>query len=243
MDEAKKEEAPAIFGDEKAPETKEEPKEESGKETPTQVIARLSQQIGELTQYKADSERRHKEKDDNIRAMREALDKRQRESREKDDDTNDDAPFKEIKWSKDLSEEEREEMTEMELKQMDAIATMQTQINALSKKEKQTQTKETDASWKETVRTIAKELAGDNVDLANKILTEAQKFSYEGLDAEGIKERVITASRLVSEYKPPKEQQDVSGRPAGGGSSDDPYGVGKIVAEVAKGKDTNTYEL
>lgn len=145
----------------------------------------------------------------------------------------------EIKWSKDLTKEERDDMTDTEIKQMDEIARMKEAQNKLysaqvkASKGSET-TKVTDLN--NLVQGTAKELAGGNVELANEIIESSKQFSYEGLTETQVKERVMNAAKLLPSYKPPKEQVNRNGAPvkkAGEGS--DPFGVDKIVEEATKG--------
>lgn len=160
-----------------------------------------------------------------------------------------DVLFKDIKWSKDLTKEEREEMTETEIKQMDAIASMQeaqnkmyAQLQAKGKTEETAKVENLNAS----VQSIAKELSKgedgkENIDLANQIIEAAKMFNLEGLTEAQLKERVAMAAKHVPDYKPPKEQTN-----KGGGKpvkqtkdADDPFGVDQIVEDVRKGSDGN----
>lgn len=161
----------------------------------------------------------------------------------------------EIKWSKDLTKEQREEMTETEIAQMDQIAEMRTKMNEMyadtQKKAKEGETKAVE-DLNTTVRSAAQELAtGEdgkvNTELANQIIESFKtlKFDVAGLSADDIKKRVEMAAKQVPDYKPPKEQTTV---PQGGktvkkgASESDPFGVDKIVEEATKGQD-GTYSL
>jgi hypothetical protein len=157
----------------------------------------------------------------------------------------------EIKWSKDLKKEEREEMTDTEIKQMDEIASMKVKQNELFKSQKNSakggEDKTTDLQ--RTVKEEAKELARKadgtiDIELANQIIESSKQFSFEGLDEEKIRERVKSAAKLVSDYKPPKEQTRKDGKPVNGApAQDDPFGTNKIVEEVAEKKNNGSYGL
>lgn len=157
--------------------------------------------------------------------------------------------YKDIKRSKDLSAEEREEMTDTEIKQMDQIADMQEAQNKMyvdmQKKNKAEEGKETGKveDLNTLVRETAMELAGDDVAVANQIIEATKQFVLTDLPADKVKERVANATKLVPNYKAPKEQKKVNGKPVKGtGTSDDPFGVNKIIEEATKGSG-GTYSL
>lgn len=160
--------------------------------------------------------------------------------------------FKDIKRSKDLTKDERDEMTETEIRQMDQIADMQEAQNKLyaelQKKGKTEETKQVE-DLNTTVRSAALELSKgedgkENTELANQIIEsfKAMKFSTDGLSAEDIKKRVKLAAGEVPDYKPPKEQPSNNGKGKvvkKGASDTDPFGVDAIVEEATKGQDGN----
>jgi len=153
----------------------------------------------------------------------------------------------EIKWSKDLTPEQREEMTDTEIKQMDEIAGMKTAQNKMYADQKkggkqEAETKENNLQgW---VREEAKALAGDDVDVANQIIEAAKMLNLQGLDEKTVRERMKVAASAVPNYKPAKEQQRKDGKPVeGGGKQDDPFGVDVIVEEVHQSKKSGAYSL
>lgn len=152
----------------------------------------------------------------------------------------------EIKWSKDLTKEEKDDMTDTEIKQMDEIARMKEAQNKLYsaqvKASKGAETaKVTDLN--SLVQATAKELAGGNVELANQIIENSKQFSFEGLSEAAVKERVANAAKLLPDYKPAKEQPSKNGAPVKKASADtDPFGVDKIVEEATK-KTAGSYAL
>lgn len=163
-------------------------------------------------------------------------------------DGEEDVLFKkeDIKWSKDLTKEEREEMTETEIKQMDEIATLkeaQNKIYAEGKKKERDGVKEKVEDLNSLVKNTAKELAKKedgtvDTDLANQIIESTKQFNLEGLDEATVKARVETARKLLPDYQPPKEQITKKGKPVDGGKpTDDPFGVDAIVEEASKGSD------
>lgn len=164
------------------------------------------------------------------------------------DEGEEDVLFKkeDIKWSKDLTKEEREEMTETEIKQMDEIARMKEAQNKMyadgKKRDKQAETEKVE-DLQSLVKSHAKELAKKedgtvDTDLANQIIESAKQFNLTGLDEATVKQRVETARKLLPDYKPPQEQINKKGKPVDGTKpSDDPFGVDKIVEDATKGSD------
>ena len=139
--------------------------------------------------------------------------------------------FKEIKWSKDLSEEERDEMTDNEIKQMDVIASMQEAQNKMYAEMQSKGKSEEDTGVKDInsfVRKEAMELSGDDTELTNLIIESfnSMKFSTEGLSEEELKKRVELSATQVPTYKAPKEQPTKTGKPVKkGGGDTDPFGI------------------
>lgn len=167
-----------------------------------------------------------------------------------------DVLFKDIKHSKDLTKEQRDEMTDTEIRQMDEIADMkeaQNKMYAEQQKALKAGTKVQETTKVENlnslVQTFAKDLAKnedgtENTQLANEIIESTKQFNLEGLDAETVKQRVISAHKLLPSYTPPKEQPKKNGKPVTNTKStdEDPFGVNKIVEEAGKGGD-GTYAL
>jgi len=147
---------------------------------------------------------------------------------------------KDIKWSKDLTAEEKEELTDTEIKQMDEIAKLKETQNKLFEainKKKEPEGEKLDVS--SVVKKAAKELAEDNTDIANQIIEifNSLDFKTEGLTEEKLKEKVKIAASQVPDYKPPKEQTGKKGNTVkGGGDDKDPFGVDKIIEEATTPK-------
>lgn len=221
---------------------------EKGKLTPTQQIAELSRKLGEYTEKERSWGETQKSKDENIRAMKESIKRLEEAAGKKGEGQAEaEALFKEVKTSKDLTEAEKEEMTDTEIKQMDEIASLKKGMNDLASLIKKGQGGEkgsTQVDIQGIVKETAKELAGGNRELANLIIESVKKFNLADLDEAGISARVAEAARLVPTYKPAKEQATgKGGKPAGGGTETDPYGVDKIVEEVFKKKENTGFEL
>lgn len=215
----------------------------------------FAEKIGALTTELSASKDLHTKKDADIRAMADkikALEKSNGGAPEGGKVQEGDVPFKEIKTSKDLTEDERDDMTDAEIKNLDAIAMLQQTINAMSLAS-QKDTANAGAGIEPvavdvnaTVQAKATELAGGDIAMANQII-EAYKlanFNTEGLTAEQIQLQVQMATAGVPTYKPKVESSiSPNGKPAGGGTPTDPHGVDAIVAEVAKTKGQETYSL
>lgn len=218
--------------------------------TPTQQIAELSRKLGTFEAEKVQWGETNKSKDENIRNMKDAIKRLEAQvGGKKDEGGEGEAPlFKDVKTSKDLTAEQKEEMTDTEIKQMDEIASLKQGMNELAKLMKKGTTKEGGevVDVNTAVRDTAKELAGTDKAMANLIIEsfKALKFSTEGLNEQEIADRVNIAATKVPNYKPPKEQAGGGGgKAAGGGGNDDPHGVDKIVEDVFKKREGGTFEL
>lgn len=202
----------------------------------------------------------NKVKDDSIRAMRRRI-KELEKGGGKASDAEVDLPYKSIQWSKDLSEDERDSMTETEIKQMDQIAEMQQRINDDVQKAHDAEVKKAeeadeddDDDWdtgekldkgeaKKFAKSEALKLAGGDKDVANEILQEYNLFNNEGLTDSQIKERLEKANKLRPDYQPPKMQKKKTGKAAKGNAAADPFGVDTIVEQAAGGDNKETYDL
>lgn len=241
-------EAPQEEGGDKGVDTVD--KDKGGEKlTPTQQIADLSRKLGEYAEKERSWGETQKSKDENIRAMKESLEGLKKQLGDKKvEGEGSPVLFKDIKTSKELTEAEKEDMTDSEIKQFDEIAGLKTALNQLAGMmgKKETKTEEAGIDVNATVRETAKELAGNDKPLANQIIESFNllKFSTEGLTEEGIAERVKLAAQKVPNYKPPKEQATgAGGKPAGGGDNADPHGVDKVVDEVFKTQKNEGFEL
>ena len=234
----KKEEAPKV----------EENKGEGGEEklTPTQQVAELSRKLGEYAEKERSWGETQKSKDENIRAMKDSIKKLETQIKEEKGGEKGEELFKDIKTSKDLTADQKEEMTDTEVKQMDEIAALKQGMNNLANMIKKGGEKGESGQLdvNSIVRETAKELAKDDKDTANLIIASVKKFNLEGLSEEEIVARVGEAALLVPNYKKPKEQVNgKGGKAAGGGNDNDPFGVDKIVDEVHAKKENKGFEL
>ena len=155
---------------------------------------------------------------------------------------------KNIKRSKDLTKEQREDMTETEIAQMDEIAEMKEAMNkqyADTQKGKKVETETKQSDLQGWVKGAAKELAKkedgtEDTALANLIIESVKQFNLEGLTEAEVKERVLNAAKLVPDYKPPKEQKGARGKTLDGGNKgEDPFGSEKIIEEATAAKGGN----
>lgn len=232
------------FGDETAPkeeEVKEVPQEDS-KLSPLERMNKMSEELGAYRAKIEASEALQKKKDDDIRAMADKIKSLERgrghdEGGKKEDDG--DVPYKDIKSSKDLSEDERDEMTEDEIKAMDETAELKQKINEMYRMQKKGG-EEGGIDVNKTVRDTADSLSGKDTDMTNKIIEafNGAKFNTADMSAEEIEKAVGLVAGTVQGYKAHHEQGMGAGRGsvAGGGTKEDPYGINKVVEEVARQK-------
>jgi hypothetical protein len=244
---------PDAFG--QTPDVAPEPVVDAPKvEAPDKAIE-FAEKIGVLTTELLASKDLHTKKDADIRAMADkikALEKNNGGAPEGGKEQEGEVPFKEIKTSKDLTEDERDDMTDAEIKALDEMAILKQTINNMAiASSKATanagagvETVAVDVNA--TVQAKATELAGGDIAVANQII-EAYKlanFNTEGLTVEQIQLQVQMATAGVPTYKPKTESSMTpDGKPAGGGTTTDPHGVDAIVAEVAKTKGQESYSL
>lgn len=171
----------------------------------------------------------------------------------------DDVLYKNIKWSKDLTKEQREEMTDTEIAQMDELAEVKTKQNEMyaEQKRKEREAEEEAKSGKNKavedlqslVKSTALELSKgedgkENTEIANAIIESTKQFNLTGLTEAQVKERVASAHKLIPNYTPPKEQTNKRGNAMDGNGKggDDPFGTGKIIEEATK-KNDGSYSL
>jgi hypothetical protein len=215
---------------------------DEGKQTPVQQLAQAMKELGELQAL-------HGVKDENIAAMRNKL--KEYESGKIKPKGEDGAPpaseamFAEVKTSKDLTKEEREEMTEADIRTFDEMAMMKQGMNkmfeALQNTQKSTETVQ-ETNVNETVRELALTAAGNDQTLANEIIENFNLFDAsvrKGATKEKLAELVTKAALMKSGYKPPKEQGGAGGiTPVkNNGAAGDPFGTDAIIAEARKGSD------
>jgi len=225
--------------------------DKDSKLTPTEKMTKMAEELGTFKTKFESSEALHKTKDENIRAMAEKIKNLEKGTgNDKGGQPQEgDVPFKEIKTSKDLTAEEKDEMTDAEIKALDESALLKETINKMSRDlaeaKKGGAGEAVDVN--KTVKESALELAGDDVDMANKIIEafNGMKFNTEGLTAEQIAERVGVVAGTVNGYIPPKEGKTTfaHGKVVKKNAGSDPHGVDKIVEEVAGQKAGGTYSL
>ena len=155
-----------------------------------------------------------------------------------------------IKYSKDLTQAERDDMTETEIKQMDEIANLKVAQNkaysdqrSFTKKTEETKVTDLQSTVKATALELSKGEDGkENLELANQIIESVKQFNLEGLDDKTIKERVASAHKLLPDYKAPKESPTKNGKAVNGGQGGTPDEFAandKIVEEATTTKGGN----
>lgn len=236
----------APVGAEEAPVVEEKPVETK----PTEVdVAKISEELGSLRAKYEQSETLHAKKDADIRAMAEkikAYEKGNGGAPQGGQAQDGDVPFKEIKTSKDLTEDEKDEMTDAEIKALDEMAELKNTINTMHLA---LQTKDTGEPLdvNKTVTENALALANNDADKANQIIEafNGSKFNINEMTAEDIQKAVEMVATTVTGYKKPKEDaiRGGGGKPPVGGTKSDPYGVDAIVESVSKQSGGGTYSL
>lgn len=169
--------------------------------------------------------------------------------------------FSDIKTSKDLTTEQREEMTDTEIALMDQNANLQKAMNKIS----QTISEKNKAGEEEKVenlnyssRSEATKLAteaikanpalSDNVsELTDKILLEFKEFNNDQITPDVLVTRMAKSLNNVNGYTPPKERETVAtggtnAVKSAGEKGQDPFGNDIIVEEASKNNDGN-YQL
>jgi hypothetical protein len=200
------------------------------KTDPVATIAELSKKIGEL-------EALHGTKDTNIEAMRkkiQSLEKNGVKSEKGDEGDKAETMFPQVVFSKDLPKDQLEEMTDTEIKLFDETATLKQGMNKMFEAIKSGKDT-TQVDMNTTARAEALRLASNDIKVANQIIEQFNEFNNTGLGEEQIIERVAKASKLIPDYKPPKEQERKDGGAVKKNKGSDPYGVDAIITESRKG--------
>lgn len=250
-----------IFGDNQDPEAEAPPaKEEEGDEKKGEQEEEKGDEGGDEEEEESDDSETvealkaaNKAKDESIRNMRRRI-KELEKSGGSASDAELELPYPNVKFAKDLTQDERDEMTETELKQHDVLAEMQQRINNDVKKAHEKAVKESEsgdddgdkldkAEAKDFAKAEALKLAKGKKDVANEILAEYNRFNNEGLTEKQIVENLERANRLRPDYQPPKTQPKKKGKAVKGGSGSDPFGIDTIVEEAAGTGDKETYNL
>ena len=205
---------------------------EDKKKKPVDDVSELNRRIGELQALGGT-------KDENIKAMREKIKSLEKSRSEGEKEGNkEETMFPEVVFSKDLPKEQREEMTDTEIKLFDETATLKQGMNKMFdaiKVGKDT----TQVDINSTARAEALRLAGNDIKIANQIIEQFNDFNNVGLGEEQIIERISKASKLVPDYKPPKEQEKPNGGAVKKKGGSDPYGVDAIVKSAREGSKGN----
>lgn len=168
-------------------------------------------------------------------------------------------PHKEIKRSKDLTESERDEMTQREIQQMDELAALKDRENraaeaahkakleAAKKKdgedddeEEEDEKARKDASDPKTlIEAEIATLSGGDAEKKRELREAAKLISFDGLKTkEEIAARLkLAAEKFIPKWTPPKEQVSPAGNGAkpvegGGAAADDPHDVMKYIKQA-----------
>lgn len=219
------------------------------------LVIELKQSIATLTENLAKETGDKTNMGKNLSAMRTRLEKLEKGDKEGEAE----AVFKkeDIKRVKDYTKDEQEAMTETEKRLIESDADMKERINKMvadaaakdteTSEKAQTETEKADAkkAFDTKVQGLATTLAGDDKDMANKIIIEFNQFAdNDKLDDKQLAERLAKAAKLVPDFKPQREQASPRGAaPAADTNKDDPHGVGKIVDDVQKSKQGGSYAL
>jgi len=169
--------------------------------------------------------------------------------------------FSDIKSSKELTQDERDEMTDTEIALLDKTAMMQTAMNkmfqTMSDKNKAGETEKVEnlnySSRSEATRLATEAiktnptLAGDASELTDKILLEFREFNNDQITPDVLVTRMAKALNNVKGYIPPKEQESAStggtnAVKSNGSSEKDPFG-NDIIVEQANKNNQGNYSL
>ena len=165
-------------------------------------------------------------------------------------------PNKEIKRSKDLTDDERDDMTTREIEMMDKLADAQDKENkaaeAAHKAASKKKEPEVDKEPKDGEDTPAKlleaeieALSGGDAERKRELKEAATLTNFNGLTTkEQIAERLkLGAEKFIPNWQRPKEQQTVMGAAVKtGGGAKDPHNIDQIVREAREGS-TGSYLL
>jgi hypothetical protein len=172
--------------------------------------------------------------------------------------------FKEIKRVKDLTKAEQDAMTDTEKTLFDKNADLMEAMNKMAEnqqtetvKERQAreqseaaakeerEASEADAEFNRDVQSRVIKLAGNNVDVANKIIAEFNNFKDNHLlEDDEVDARIEKAAKLVPEYKPVKQQQTPQGGAVkAGAGADDPFGNKDVIKEAKAASGGQSYSL
>lgn len=218
------------------PEVKVEVKKEEKKEdiTTNPLVVELRGQIDALKKESTD-------KGDNLSRQGKLLKKMEGELealKTKKTDENKQV-FDNIKFSKDLTKEERDEMTPREIQLMDELAVTQQKINEVA----------VDDAPVAPIYDVAKAVQDEAMKLAEGNYIKAQqlieKFNSLGLDltkidSDNVSEKVKAVIALVPDFVPKKEQEKVEGGAVKGTSGTDAYGISGVVAAAVAEREANS---
>lgn len=256
--------------EEKAAETAKAAGKEGGKAAVEEidknpVVIELRKNITDLTTSLEKETGDKRSMGQNLSKMRDRLEKLEKGGTE----ITTELPYKkeDIKRVKDYTADEQKEMSTTERALIEQMADMMEKANKDAVEAAKTAAKSTEeaketehaAEWKGNfdvdVQAEAMKLAGQDVNLANQILTNFNLFAGndkladdEGHATKELLERLASAARMIPEYKAPKEQGSTgggTGKAAGAGADAKPFEAdnNKIVEEVQTARKPGAYSL
>lgn len=134
------------------------------------------------------------------------------------------APHAEVKFSKDLTETERDAMTQQEIKLMDENATFKAKENdeakkAFEKAKKGDESDEPEFKVSDVVSNEIKAYAGGDAEKERVAKEAMAMISFSGLKtAEAVKERMAAGYKLIPNYDPKQQRTPMGGAPGAGGA-------------------------
>lgn len=157
-----------------------------------------------------------------------------------------------LRTSKELTDDEKDEMTAGELKLWDERAAMRAKENKaaeeaarkelLGENEENTEERVKGDDLKTLIATEIGALSGGDAERLRELTEAVALLNLSGLTAEQVKERVKMAERLLPNYTPPKEQAKGQGGAVKNGGEADPFNVTKIIEE-SRGGNKGDYSL
>ena len=241
---------------EKPPYVPPEPEKPKGSVAPFDVashptVVDMNKKIADMSHNLSEQGKLIKKRDERIRELEKGKDG--------DGDGGGDGDFvppnKDIKRSKDLTDDERDEMTTREIEMMDKLADSQERENkaAEAAHKAATKPKEPEAEKKpqdgedtpgKLLDAEIEALSGGDAERKRELKEAAALTNFEGLKTkEEIAERLKIATKHIPTWTPPKEQQTRTGAPVKtGGGATDPHNLDQIVREARKGS-TGSYPL
>lgn len=244
---------------EKKPFVPPEPEKPKGSVAPFDVashptVVEMNAKIQDMSHNLSEQGKLIKKRDERIRELEAA-----RKDADKDGDGADGEfvpPNKDIKRSKDLTDDERDEMTANEIKLMDEKADALERENKAAEALYKAQAKKKDPEAgkepkdgedtpEKLLEAEIEALSGGDAERKRELKEAAALTNFAGLTTkEQIAERLkLGAEKFIPNYTPPKEQPTSKGAPVKtGGGANDPHNIDQIVREARSGS-TGEYPL